>query len=60
MHHCCCRFQASTDVKNLKTISHEDIILLLEEFRQLGIDTVKTENLYTFDGKIGFSLAQGQ
>ncbi|MBV8801943.1 MAG: NADP-dependent isocitrate dehydrogenase [Gammaproteobacteria bacterium] len=58
--HCCCRFQASTDVKNLKSISHEDIILLLEEFRQLGIDTIKTENLYTFDGKIGFSLAQGQ
>jgi isocitrate dehydrogenase len=58
--HCCCRFQASSDTKNLKSITHEDIILLLEEFRQLGIDTVKTENLYTFDGKIGFSLAQGQ
>jgi isocitrate dehydrogenase len=58
--HCCCRFQSSTDVKNLKSISHEDIILLLEEFRQLGLDFIKTENLYTFDGKIGFSLAQGQ
>jgi isocitrate dehydrogenase len=59
-HHCCCRFQSSTDVKKLKAISHEEIILVLEHFRQLGLDFIKTENLYTFDGKIGFSLAQGQ
>jgi isocitrate dehydrogenase len=58
--HCCCRFQSAADTKHLKTIAHEDIILLLEEFRQLGLDFIKTENLYTFDGKIGFSLAQGQ
>jgi isocitrate dehydrogenase len=59
-HHCCCRFQSSANLADLKTISHEDIILLLEEFRQLGLDFIKTENLYTFDGKLGFSLAQGQ
>ena len=44
----------------LKTISHQDIIFLLEQCFQLGLDVIKTENLYTFDGKIGFSLAQGQ
>lgn len=59
-HHCSCRFQASTDVKNLKSITHSDIIKLLKQFDQLGLDVIKTENLYTFDGKIGFSLAQGQ
>jgi isocitrate dehydrogenase len=25
-----------------------------------GFDVVKTENLYTFDGKPGYSLSQGQ
>lgn len=60
LRHCCCRFQSTTDVKNLSTIKHEDIIALLAEINTLGLDIVKTENLYTFDGKIGFTLAQGQ
>jgi isocitrate dehydrogenase len=47
-------------VISLKTIRHEDIIKLLAQFEQLGLDVVKTENLYTFDGELGFSLAQGQ
>lgn len=59
-HHCSCRFQSSLDVKNLKTITHQDIIDLLQQFDKLGLDVIKTENLYLFDGKIGFSLAQGQ
>jgi isocitrate dehydrogenase len=25
-----------------------------------GFDIIKTENLYTFDGKLGFSLGQGE
>lgn len=59
-HHCSCRFQSSADVKNLKTITHHDIIDLLQQFDRLGLDVIKTENLYTFDGKLGFTLAQGQ
>lgn len=58
--HCSCRFQSSVDAKNLMAISHEDILALLGQFNELGLDVVKTENLYTFDGKIGFTLAQGQ
>ncbi len=58
--HCSCRFQVSADIKNLKAISHQDIIALLQQFETLGLDVIKTENLYTFDGKLGFSLAQGQ
>jgi isocitrate dehydrogenase len=59
-HHCSCRFQSSTDVKNLKTVTHQDVIDLLQQFDRLGLDVIKTENLYTFDGKLGFTLAQGQ
>lgn len=59
-HHCSCRFQSSADINNLTAISHQDIIQLLLQFEQAGLDVIKTENLYTFDGKVGFSLAQGQ
>jgi isocitrate dehydrogenase len=58
--HCSCRFQTSTDTKNLSTITHMDLIHLLQQFENLGLDVIKTENLYTFDGKLGYSLAQGQ
>ncbi|HEX4044856.1 MAG TPA: NADP-dependent isocitrate dehydrogenase [Gammaproteobacteria bacterium] len=60
LRHCCCRFQSSSDVKKLTGIQHADILKLLTQFNQLGLDVIKTENLYTFDGQIGFTLAQGQ
>jgi len=60
MQHCSCRFQSGADVHHLKPIMHADIIHLLKEFDKHKIDVIKTENLYTFDGIIGFSLAQGQ
>jgi isocitrate dehydrogenase len=55
--HCSCRFQTGKDAE---PVTHQDIIDLLEQFDALGLDVIKTENLYTFDDKIGFSLAQGQ
>lgn len=58
--HSSCRFQSSSDMKDLKPITHQDIIRLLEQFDTLGFDVIKTENLYTFDGKAGYTLAQGQ
>lgn len=57
LRHICCRFQSSSDVKNLKSITHQDIIHLLQK---INLDVIKTENLYTFDGELGFTLAQGQ
>lgn len=60
LNHCCCRFQSTTNTKDLKEISHQDIIDLLRRFDEEGLDVIKTENLYLFDGKLGFSLAQGQ
>jgi isocitrate dehydrogenase len=60
LHHCCCRFQSSKEIKQLKPVGHDDIINLLVQWNELGFDTIKTENLYTFDGQLGFTLAQGQ
>lgn len=57
---CSCRFQSSENMKALKPITHQDIIELLQKFDEVGLDVIKTENLYTFDGKVGFTLAQGQ
>ncbi len=37
-----------------------DIIELMQLAEQHGIDTIKTENLYSFDGVDAYSLGQGQ
>lgn len=58
--HMSCRFQSAKDINQLKPIHHEDIIQLLSEINKAGFDVIKTENLYLFDGQVGFSLAQGQ
>jgi len=41
-------------------IEHGAVIALLQRLADAGIDFVKTENLYTFNGERGYSLAQGQ
>jgi isocitrate dehydrogenase len=51
-----CRFKP-TDGNN---ISKKDIIQLLANAIAENIDTIKTENLYAFEGKPAFSLGQGQ
>lgn len=51
-----CRFKPTqAEVMDKKTIVH-----LLNLAEEAGIDVIKTENLYTFDGKQGYSLGQGQ
>ena len=37
-----------------------DIIDLLAQMATQGVDFIKTEHLYTFDGQPGFSVGQGQ
>jgi isocitrate dehydrogenase len=49
-----CRFLA----KN-KSLSHDQIVALLNRVAGAGFDFIKTENLYYFDGERGFSLDQG-
>ena len=51
-----CRY-ASKDGKELHK---EKIIEILKSALEHNIDAIKTENLYTFDGKRGYSLGQGQ
>ena len=41
-------------------ISKNNIIELLKNALNENIDTIKTENLYLFDGKAAYSLGQGQ
>ena len=36
------------------------ITTLMQELCLAGLDVIKTENLYNYDGKPGFSLGQGQ
>lgn len=42
------------------TVSHKQIVALLDGIASTGLDFVKVETLCTFDGQIGYSLAQGE
>lgn len=53
--HWCCRFMPKSG-----EIGHEMISLLLTNLASAGIDFIKVENLYDYDGKRGYSLAQGE
>lgn len=47
-----CRFEGSN-------VSQKDLLTLLNKFEAAGIEVIKTENLYTFDGKLGYSAGEG-
>jgi isocitrate dehydrogenase len=51
-----CRYQHPQGA----VVSHRDVLALLGKFEQAGLDFIKTEHLYNFDGQPGFSLGQGQ
>jgi len=48
-----CRFQGTK-------VTHADVVSLLSRLAEAGLDFIKTEHLYTFDGQPGYSLGQGQ
>ncbi len=48
-----CRFQG-------ESVTHGQIVALLSAISDAGLDFIKTEHLYIFDGQAGFSLGQGQ
>jgi isocitrate dehydrogenase len=50
-----CRFTATQ-----ASIDHNNVIGLLKEVEAAGLDFIKTEHLYTFDGVAGYSLGQGE
>lgn len=43
-----------------KITDRKHVLQLLNTLEQGGFDVIKTENLYEFDGKRGFSLGQGE
>ena len=51
-----CRYETT----NGKPLAKTEILQLLIRAEEAGIDTIKTENLYEFDGQPAFSLGQGQ
>jgi len=52
-----CRFKAK---EKDGTIGHAQIASLLGRIAGADFDTIKTENLYAFDGKPGYSVVQGE
>lgn len=50
-----CRYMSESG-----SVSHKQIVSLLDRVEATGVDFIKTENLCTFDGEPGFSLGQGQ
>ncbi len=51
-----CRFKA----RDGQRVDAAAVVELLDGFARKGVDFVKTEHLYTFDGEPAFSLGQGQ
>lgn len=60
-----CRFvhidsKSGTMVPDYRPITFEAILELLAVANASNLEVIKTENLYTFSGKLGFSLGQGE
>lgn len=45
---------------NDQSLTHTDLAELQCQLAYLGIDFIKTEHLYTFDGQPGYSAGQGE
>lgn len=50
-----CRFQPAA-----QSCSYLEVLRLLERVTLQGLEVIKTENLYKFDGQPGYSLGQGE
>lgn len=55
--HWCCRFQKD---KSFSEIKPHDVLDAMRQLIDGGVQVIKSENLYFFDGERGFTLAQGQ
>jgi isocitrate dehydrogenase len=51
-----CRFKSN----NKEDISYKDLIELMANLNKGKLDIIKSENLYSFDGKQAYSMGQGQ
>ncbi|QSE99265.1 NADP-dependent isocitrate dehydrogenase [Fulvivirga lutea] len=59
-----CRFVAidskADGEPTYQPVNFEQVVDLLSKLNNAGFDVIKTENLYEFDGRRGFSLGQGE
>ena len=60
-----CRFVAidaliKQEIPVYAPIEFEHVVALISKLHEKDFDVIKTENLYEFDGKRGFSLGQGE
>lgn len=53
-----CRFMDTAPVNSVTRASN--VVTLLSRLHSEGVETIKTENLYNYDGEAGFSKGQGQ
>jgi isocitrate dehydrogenase len=53
----CCRVMPQTENA---TFTHNDVADLLGRMAEAGIDFIKTEHLYNFDGERGYTVGQGE
>jgi isocitrate dehydrogenase len=51
-----CRFKNA----ELKPSTYSDAMSIMKQVHDAGLEIIKTENLYTFNGEPGFTLGQGQ
>ncbi len=51
-----CRFMSTEG----GSVTHHQVVSLLQRFEQAKLDFIKTEHLCTFDGQKGYSLSQGE
>ena len=59
-HHWHCRFLAGGTAATNAPTTNARVAQLLARVADAGLDFIKTENLYTFDGERGYSLGQGE
>ncbi|MGB0166525.1 MAG: NADP-dependent isocitrate dehydrogenase, partial [Luteibaculum sp.] len=60
-----CRFVSwaspwANQEQNYAPVDFEQVVALLSTLNHMGYDVIKTENLYKFNNKPGFSLGQGE
>lgn len=46
--------------RKYEPVDYEQVVALLSKLHSEGFEVIKTENLYSFGGQIGFSLGQGE
>ena len=54
-----CRFHIE-DPEGEDALPHSEVVALLDRVNQSGLEFIKTEGLYYFDGKPAFQMGQGQ